>query len=425
LGLLLAGCGWFPAAGPSAGDVNAQAARPGGILFDVVKVDDKVLATLLAQPKPRFASRFAHTAQPPQLRIAVGDTVKVILWEAGAGGLFTEALPTLAAPGFETEPLTPETAEPPNPSIEQLLQQPPAESSEAAAAALSQAMASAADEETRRGIEIPDQVVAADGAISVPYAGRIVAAGHTAREVAQIIEQRLAGKALTPQALVLVLQSAANAVTVTGDVAHGVRIPLSPDGSRLLQVIAEAGGAQAPVKDVIVRLSRGGASATIPLKALVADPAEDIYAEPGDVLTLERVPRTFAVFGGTNVNRMLAFDAPQVSLAEALAKAHGLNDDRANPAGVFLFRYEPVAVVKALDMPPATRATGGVTPVVYRFDMWNPKVYLLASRFPLHDKDVIFVADSKGRRLYKFVKTFADIVGPVETGLLACFSVRC
>jgi polysaccharide biosynthesis/export protein len=411
-GLLVAGCGLIPSS-PGVGDVQAQAKSDHEIAFDVVKVDDKVLATVLAQPHPRFASLFAATP-PPQLHIAVGDRIAVVIWEAGAGGLFTEAPPVFAAPGLETEPLTPA---PGAPSVS------PGEAP--SASALTQAAAAAVEEEARAGVRIPDQIVAFDGAISVPFAGRVPAAGQTPQEVAHAIEQRLAEKALTPQALVLDLQSESNAVTVAGDAVHGARVPLNSAGERLLQVIAAAGGAGAKTQDVTVRLTRGGVTAAIPLAALVENPAEDIYAWPGDALTLTQAPKTFAVFGATTANRLLAFNAPHVALSEALARVHGLDDDRANPRGVFVFRYEPLTLVKALDMPPATHATGGVAPVVYRFDWLDPKAYLLAGRFPMHDKDVIFVADSDARGLYQFVDAFNNLVGGVETGLLACYSSKC
>ena len=92
---------------------------------------------------------------------------------------------------------------------------------------------------------IPDQQVAPDGAISIPYAGRITAAGRAPLEVQLTIETLLADKALEPQVLVIVKKSTANAVTVAGEVVAGARIPLSPGGDRLLQVIAAAGGATA------------------------------------------------------------------------------------------------------------------------------------------------------------------------------------
>src|SRR5262249_54654847 len=65
----------------------------------------------------------------------------------------------------------------------------------------------------RNATVIADQRVEADGSISVPYAGRIPAAGRTAEEVQKTIEARLAEKALQPQALGIVQKTAANTVT--------------------------------------------------------------------------------------------------------------------------------------------------------------------------------------------------------------------
>ena len=252
----------------------------------------------------------------------------------------------------------------------------------------------AAAASSRQGATIPDQQVASDGTISVPYAGQVPAAGQTPAEVQQTIEALLASKALEPQALVIVKKTAANAVTVAGEIVGGTRVELSPGGDRLLQVIAAAGGAQAPVHETFVRLSRNGVTATIPLETLVADPAEDIYARPGDILTLVRAPQTFSVFGAAGRNASISFDAATITLGQALAKSQGLNDDLANPRGVFLFRYEPNPIVRALDQPLATHAEDGASPVAYRFDLADAKSYFLADQFPIRDKDVIFVADA-------------------------------
>ncbi len=193
----------------------------------------------------------------------------------------------------------------------------------------------------------------------------------------------------------------------------------------MLQVIAAAGGAQAPANETFVRLSRGGVTATIPLEQLVADPAEDIYAQPGDVLTLVRVPQTFSIFGATGRNAQIAFEARNISLGEALGKAQGLRDDLAKPEGVFLFRYEPNAVLQALDQPIAAGARGGVSPVVYRFDLRDGKTYSLAQEFPVYDKDVIFVADAPAAQIYKFFTALNQVTGPIVTGLVTCHYVKC
>jgi polysaccharide biosynthesis/export protein len=77
---------------PSREDVIAQARSDGRIAFDVVKLDDAVLTTVLAQQPPAFPERFKKYLPPPDLKIAVGDTVSVVIWESGDDGLFGTSL---------------------------------------------------------------------------------------------------------------------------------------------------------------------------------------------------------------------------------------------------------------------------------------------------------------------------------------------
>ena len=279
----------------------------------------------------------------------------------------------------------------------------------------------------------------------------------------QAIEARLADKALEPQALVIVKKSSVNAVTVIGEgvfgarvfqgdrglevpeAFFGARVPLSPGGDRLLQVIVSAGvtgiaqlitttsmpfrGVAATsvpaVHEIFVRLSRGGVTATIPMTTLVSDPAEDIYARPGDVLTLVRIPQTFTVFGAAGRNDDIGFEAERITLSEALGKSRGLRDDLANPKGAFLFRYEPNSIVRALDQPVATSSPNNSSPIAYRFDFKDAKSYLLAQQFPVRDKDIIFVADAGAVQVQKLFTLLSTVTGPIVTGLLVCRQTTC
>jgi polysaccharide biosynthesis/export protein len=447
----------LPSAGPTASEVTAAGQAGNEVLFDVVEVDNHVVSTLLAQPKESFHARFEKDGNPPELKIAVGDTLSVTIWESAAGGLFSEAPAPRLPPGSgpATEPLAPESPRPPTetpagptPEINQLLgppnlpgsapNQPPGVSPQTPAQAgqppsgnipqmVPLPVEAGAATGQQRSATIPDQQVAPDGAIVIPFAGQVPAAGRTPVEVQQTIEALLASKALQPQALVIVKKSTANTVTVAGEVVAGARVPLSPGGDRLLQVIAVAGGAKAPVHETFARLSRDGVTATIPFERLVADPAEDIYARPGDVLTVVRMPQTFSVFGATGRNDSIRFDAEKLTLSEALAKSQGLRDELANPNGVFLFRYEPASIVRALDQPIATRATDGTSPIAYRFDFSDANSYLIADQFPVRDKDIIFVADAGAVQVQKVFTALQTIIGPVITGLLVCSSgtTRC
>jgi polysaccharide export outer membrane protein len=91
-----------------------------------------------------------------------------------------------------------------------------------------------------------------------------------------------------------------------------------------------------------------------------------------------------------------------------------------------LFRYEPNSIVRALDQPIATRAPGAdASPIVYRFDFKDGKSYLLAQKFPVRDKDVIFVADAPAAQIYKFFTALNQVTGPIVTGLVTCNYIKC
>jgi len=514
--LLLAGCSWF-GGGPTGRDVIAQASDGDRIAFDVVKIDDAVVKVLRAKGEPAFHERFKNYTPPPDIKIAVGDTVSVVIWEAAASGLFGNSLTEFqVSPGVTRRlfgAVAPgtgavlSTGQSPTDNSRELmsqlfggpLEQGPANTqantlAQPSTAGFGQAPAGVeaqvltggpgtelgaatsglgtfglgtqqttapfgrtpaedastfarprtslgapgapsrslqellehAVESGRPGTRIPDQQVGPDGAISIPYAGRIAAAGHTPSEVERAIEKELGPKALEPHAIVAVRRSVANSVSVAGEALRAGRIPLSPGGDRLLQVIAAAsGGAAVPQHQVFVQLSRNGTTATVPLVTLVEHPEENIFAEPGDVLTLVRRPKTFSAFGATGKNTAITFDTEKLSLAEALAKAGGLLDDRADPQAVFLFRYEPIGLVQALGQPLATAAPEGVSPIVYRLDLSDAKSYPLAREFPVRDKDTIFVANAEARAVYKFFSALSKVTGPVITGFITCQSTNC
>jgi polysaccharide export outer membrane protein len=373
LALLAAGalgaCSALPTAGPTVSDIRKQEFKDSQARFDLVDIDDQVVAALLASPSESFRTRFKKYGKPPEPTIGIGDSVVVSIWEAAGGGLFGASPTEHVSAGS-------------------------------------------------RSVTIPEQVVTRDGEISVPFAGRIRVAGRKPLEVQRSIEQRLTDKAIEPQAIVTVTKSVTNSATVAGEVINGARVPLSLKGDRLLDLIAAAGGAKAAVYETFVRLSRDGVTATIPMELLVSNPAENIYAQAGDVLTLVRLPQSFSVFGATGANAQVTFTAERMTLVEALAKAGGLLDLRSDPAGVFLFRYEPPPVVKALHRPVLATGPEGTTPIVYRLDLSDAKAYFLAQRFPITDKDIIYVANADLNELQKFFTLLNTLTGPVITGIV-------
>jgi polysaccharide biosynthesis/export protein len=376
----LGGCSSLPTAGPTTKQVVGRAADE-KTLYDLIEVDGRVVKALATRPAQSLRNRFRDYGQPPSPQIGIGDSLTVAIWEAAGGGLFgtTETAPGAVQAG------TPGGG---------------------------------------RSVTLPEQVVAQDGSISVPYAGRIRAAGRTPYQVQREIQDALSTKAIEPQAVVTITKSTSNTVTVLGDIVAGIQIPLSIRGERLLEVVAAAGGAKAPVYETTIRLTRDGVTVTVPMDRLVADPRENIYAWPGDVITLVRAPQTFLVFGAipgggvAGTNSEIAFGGDRLDLARAMAKAGGLEDTRADPSGVFLFRFETTSMVRTLGAPILTSESSSISPVIYHLDLRDPEGYFLAKRFPMEEGDIIYVANAEATDWQKFLNLVALASAPVITGVL-------
>jgi polysaccharide export outer membrane protein len=372
---LVAGCAGLPTSGPTANEVVEQSGSGLEARFAIVDVDARVLETDRRRPLNSLFGSFGNRPGAPNLRIGVGDVISVSLWEAPPGSLFG------------------------NPGLDRA-------------------------NTGSRTITIPDQPVSRDGAITVPYAGRVPVVGRTPADVQRAIEQRLQGKAIEPQALVTVPRALSSQVTVSGEVTGGARVPLSQRGDRVMDMIAAAGGVRAPVHESFVRLSRGNTTATVPLQTIISNPRENIFVQAGDVITVVRTPQTFTAFGATGRNALVNFEGEAISLAEALGRAGGLLDFRADPEGVFLFRLEPEPVARAVAPNSPLVQRGRLTPVVYRFNMREAQSIFLAQSFRVRDKDVLYVSNAPLSEFQKFLQIIQSVTSPVVSGAAVAAATR-
>lgn len=218
---------------------------------------------------------------------------------------------------------------------------------------------------------------------------------------------------MQPQALVTIQRSTANSVTVTGEVASGARISLSGAGERVLDAIASSGGIRAAASESIIRLTRNGTTARIPFDVLIENPAENIRLKSGDLITVVREPRTILVLGAAGRNAEIPFEASRISMADALAKAAGLNDNRADANGVFVLRYELSSVARRfLAAGNPLLNSGEYVPVVYRFNMKDTSTLLAMQRFEMQPRDVIYIANASGAEWQKVMAIFQGIASP-------------
>lgn len=354
----------MPSSGPSRAQVldSPNNQRIDGI--QVVDVNDAVARKLLAdQKKTLFSESFGTMARSGYV-IGAGDVIEVSIWEAPPAMLFGGAI---------VDPRT-------GPS-------------------------------TTRVTAFPEQMVSSSGMINIPFAGQIVSAGRTPQQIEAEIAQRLKGKANQPQVLVRVIRNNTANVTVVGEVASSTRMPLTARGERLLDALAAAGGVRQPVNKMTLQVTRGNQVQALPLDTIIRDPRQNIVLQPGDVVTALFQPLSFTVLGATGKNEEINFEAQGISLAQALARAGGLQDTRADARSVFIFRLEDST---ALDWTTPPKITpDGKVPVVYQIDLKDPASFFIAQSFPMDNKDVIYVSNAPGADLQKFLNIVVSVIYPI------------
>ncbi len=356
----LAGCADLPSSGPTAREIVKDVDGPNNVMgYRVINLDPAVLEGLAASG-PFVEEALAHfpPAQPVN-RLGPGDVLQITIFEVGSA-MFA----------------------PPN--------SPNASATAAPAAA---------------GENLPPVMVGQDGMVDLPYVGRILATGQSIADLQALIVAGLKGRSQAPQVIVTVHENVFNTVVVMGDVKKPGRQPLSLSGDRLLDAVAAAQGASYPTEDMLVRFTRGHASAEIRLDQLQAASAANLMLQPQDRIELLHRPRSFTVFGATGKVSQAPFPTDRLSLAEAVATTGGPADQSADASAVFVFRYEPSRSA------PATPEH----PVIYRLNLSKPSGFFLAQRFFMRDRDLIYVANSRANTPTKLFQIVNLVFSPFYT----------
>ena len=366
--MVLGGCaatGLTTSVGPSRKDVlNASVPQqiPG---VQIVPLTNAVAERLSVDAPPPAIADVIGDAQPVGTIVGVGDSLEVTVWEAPPAVLFGGS--------FETRSNSPIA--------------------------------------TARPGTFPETVVGPSGSITIPFAGQVPAAGRSLRQIEQTIVSRLNGKANQPQAIVRIARNATANVSVVGEVNNSGRFPLTPRGERLLDAIAQAGGTRQPVDRVTVQVTRGDLTATMPLQAVVRDARQNIVLQRDDIVTAYFQPNSFTVLGAAGKNEEVRFEGVGLTLSQALGRVGGLVDNRADPKGVFLFRWETAPRVRSI-LPAQAALPEGRIPVIYQVDLKRPETLFAAQNFAMKDGDVMFISNSPAADFQRFVNILASSVLP-------------
>lgn len=362
-GTALTGCASFGASGPSGKAVRNAAAMDGRI--KLVELTEPVARRVMAGQQRASLAEALGDAPLRGTVVGPGDILDVAIWEAPPAALFgTSVIDTRLSSGLP-------------------------------------AVAKSAD--------IPQQMVDGEGRITVPFIGSISVTGRTPRDVAREIAARLSGKANDPQVIVRIAENQAAQVTVVGDVVNSRHVSLTTKGERLLDALASAGGVRQPVDKMTIQITRGGKVATQPLSAVIRDPLQNIRLGANDVVTALYQPYSFQALGAFGINAEVNFEATGLTLAQALGRIGGLQDNRADIKGVFIFRLEDPAVLDPELAASAPTTPDGKIPVIYRVDMANPATFFVAQGFPIQNRDVLYVSNAPLVDIQKFVNVVSSM----------------
>lgn len=352
---------WLSSTGPSREQIEKSSKTTPVNGIRIIDVNESFIQKLQKNKKEiRFSDTFGLKSQANYV-IGSGDVIEVAIWEAPPAALFGgSAIDTKA--GITTTRMT----------------------------------------------NFPEQMVSSEGLINIPFAGEIQALGRSPKQIETEVVKQLKGKANQPQVLVRVIHNNTANVTVVGEVTNSVRMPLTAKGERLLDALAAAGGVRQPINKMTLQIARAGEIQAMPLEDIIRDPKQNIVLQPADVVTAFFQPVSFTVLGATGKNAEVNFEATGISLAQALARAGGLEDNRADAKGVFLFRFEsPDVFDKSVEI---SNLVDGKIPVIYKINLKDPNTFFVAQQFYMQNKDVIYVSNAPSSELQKFLNILTSSI---------------
>lgn len=397
----LASCGSLPNSGPTESEVlkAQQDPKKNNLGFGIVQISADLLTLIASENATPLSSLEEVTSQHGSNdEIGAGDILQISVYELGSA-IFSGGGSNVAD----------------SPTAEALADA----SGGSGSSSLLMGNTSATHSGTTATLSnLPPMVVSGRGTIDVPYVGKLNVIGKTTDTVAAEIKTALTRKSQAPQVLVRLVQSLTNSAIIYGDVKKPGRIILTPNKECLLDIIALAQGSTHASEDSVIQLTRAGHVVRVPMSVPETDPSQNIQIQPGDRLEVIYKPRSFTVFGAAGTVTEKPFVAPELSLAEAIARVGGPADGKADPNGVFLLRYEDNNIVERLGLP--TSPSGPVTPIVYQIDMMNPGNYFLAQHFFMKDKDMLYFSNAKANEFYKLFGLISTIIQPgITAGYMA------
>ena len=250
--------------------------------------------------------------------------------------------------------------------------------------------------------------VGEDGNIFFPYAGVVKAAGRPVEDIRAELTEKLSRYIEQVQLDVRVTSYRSQRVYVVGEVMKAGTQSVTDIPLTVLEAINGAGGVKSDAADLRnINLTRDGKAYGINLLSLYEGGAinQNIILKHGDVLNVpdNAINKVFVLgetgIGGTGSarSRSVLMHMGRMTLTEALSEGGGVSQVSADAARIFVFR------------------AGIKNPEIFQLNSQSPDALLLADRFPMEPRDVVYVDRNEGTRWNQII----DQIQPTITLLNA------
>lgn len=242
------------------------------------------------------------------------------------------------------------------------------------------------------------------GYIYFPYVGEFKVAGLTVAQIRREMAKSLASHIPNPQLDVRVAAYNSRKVTVTGNVKEPGRLPISDEAMTLVRAIGLSGGAAENADLTNVRVVRGKRHYHRNVESFFLNGtlSENMLLHGGDVVHVpDRLSNQVYVMGELKKPTSLTMNNRRMTIAEAI----GLSGST-----YFDSDISKVFVVRGVGKTSTLKAE------VYHVDLRSVEGVVLAGRFPLKSRDVVYVTTAglaKWERVvskvFPFFRTIAAI----------------
>lgn len=251
------------------------------------------------------------------------------------------------------------------------------------------------------GADPTGRVVNNDGTMFYPYVGMIQVAGKTVQEVRSFLEKTLVRIIKDPQVDVSVTSFRSKRIYLTGEFKGPGAIPVTDVPIRITDAIAGVGGLAPEADASNAVLLRGGKQLPIDLHAMLnrGDLSQNLVLQDGDALSVPNSRhRKIFVLGEVAKATAILLPRGDYTLTEALGDVGGVNQITSNAGQIYVIREG-----------------AGDRPQIYHLNAKAPDALILADRFPIKPRDVIYVDVATITRFNRVISQIFPSLGLLRT----------